>query len=801
MLLWHLIALVLWTITGVSSLEVEQEILCEQDGSAKGDNCASSNENRGLLQTNTVRGSIMEIKNLADDTTNLLKPLTRAQFDKYINPGGVDFRDMSQGLLGDCFLLASLVAIAMRRPDIIIKMFTDVELLEGKTPVYTVKFMMNGKETKVAVNDKVPVAKSGKAYFAKGKRGAAWPMILEKAYAKAFGNYQKINGGSGADVFKNVLNCPVTGMTFQRMSAQKLFDKVKEAADNKFIMGAGTAPGCQGIGIHCGHAYVVLAAGQFGKFPQAVKMFNPHGDNKYKGKITGQDQSKGAFWVTAEEFHRHWNSMDIAEVREGAVVSPITLSTETQGLIALEFDMSSNEPFSVQLEWAMWRFYRRWDSGGCEVNPQFTVLVAKKESPAQYKELQKGAFYAKWISNARVTLNGGSGTYVIYVDVKFPVAKSWLKEFVVNVYGPPTTLQVSKTAPADLLRAMGYQSQYQYEYLQMPANIEAEVDVDDDENLENNCARALDRLAKLNNGREIARLGTDPMFPENWHSLTERKGLKCGDAATGAPSVGCEKYDNWGTFRLANECDAFPSIGFDGSCTCSKSGEGRASGKQSGRTWYACIGVQKCQKYVGIRCPPGSGPSAATLAPRPEPPATTPATKPPVTQPPATQPPATQPPATQPPATQPPATQPPATQPPTPAPTPLTYFRLKNKKDWSKNCLDLDVHSKNIIVWECHDGDNQKWAWDGGRLRSKGNSNLCLTMGGRNGDSVKASECGGSADQAIKRGKDETMKTSTECTVDGEVKRCCLDWDNDDPHEVLAWGCHGRVNQKWVQAK
>jgi|ERR1712129_84121 len=306
-----------------------------------------------------------------------------------------------------------------------------------------------------------------------------------------------------------------------------------------------------------------------------------------------------------------------------------TLSTETQGLIALEFDMSSNEPFSVQLEWPMWRFYRRVkDSGGCEVDPQFTVLVAKKESPAQYKLLQKGVFYANWISNARATLQGGSGKYVIYVDVKFPKAKSWLKEFVVNIYGPPTTLQVSKTAPADLLQAMGYQNQNGY--LQKSAKMEAEVDVDDDENLEKSCAHALDRLAKLNNGPEIARLGTDPMFPENWKSLTERKGLKCGDTATGAPAVGCEQYDNWGSFKFANECNTIPSGTSSSGCTCSKSGMGKGSWKSGGKTVYTCGRDQECQRY-GIRCPPGSGgpqPTPATPAPRPEPPAATPAPRP-----------------------------------------------------------------------------------------------------------------------------------------------------------------------------
>jgi len=301
---------------------------------------------------------------------------------------------------------------------------------------------------------------------------------------------------------------------------------------------------------------------------------------------------------------------------------------------------------------------------------------------------------------------------------------------------------------------------------------------------------------------------------KTYHQCKSLKQKRCPDAPSGITGdCGCpaglikSSFEQSGkTYHQCKQLKQCPSCQSsftnDKDCFCSK------GAKTNNNGWYCCdLSVPAPRPAPPPPRPAPPPPPPATQPPVTKPPVTQPpatqppATQPPATQPPATQPPATQPPATQPPATQPPATQPPATQPPTPAPTPLTYFRFRNKKDWSKNCLDLDVHSKNIIVWECHDGDNQKWAWDGGRLRSKENSNLCVTMGGRNGESVKASECGGSADQAIKQGKDETMKTSTECTVDGEVKRCCLDWDWDDPHEVLAWGCHGRVNQKWVQAK
>lgn len=129
---------------------------------------------------------------------------------------------------------------------------------------------------------------------------------------------------------------------------------------------------------------------------------------------------------------------------------------------------------------------------------------------------------------------------------------------------------------------------------------------------------------------------------------------------------------------------------------------------------------------------------------------------------------------------------------------PLTYFKLKSKEADSNKCLHLDLGNDNVLVWDCHDSDKELWAWDAGRLRSKAKDNLCVTMGSENGQTVKATECGLSADQQIKR-EGETLSTSTECVVEGNSKRCCLDWQQDDTNDVIAWGCHSDANQQWTE--
>lgn len=519
-------------------------------------------------------------------------PITTQQWKQYISDD-VDFKDMEQGALGDCYLLAALVAIAQPRPDIIKGMFSAGELLQGETPVYTIKFMINGRETKVAVNDMVP-ANQDKPFFANGKDGARWPALIEKAYAKLFGGYKSLEGGFGGDVFKSVMQSPVSGYSHASISKMDLYHKIKEGEQHKYIMGTGTNDdGCtydsskeakrKAIGIACGHAFTVLGAVKHSaEFPEAVKIYNPWGANWYKGAISNQDQSDGIFHVTLDEFHQYWESTDIAEARQGAVVSPMILETQTQERVALEFEMQSNDPFTVQLEWPTWRFYNpgqgEGKTNGCQINPSVLVAVAKSESLADYVELQV-ANYDGEVSNYRASLPGGAGTYVIYVDVSFPVAKSWLKEFVINAYGPPTVLQLSKkyADPYDLAQAM-----------QLPMSLAGSVQRGDSDEDDGKCGHFIDRLAKLNNGKEIASTGQDSLFPESLASIA-RPGATCGDSAAGQ-SASCEKFNKWKSLsdlKDGVQCPPYPEFTSDSTCNCRKAGTKKEETDDAG-TWYTC---------------------------------------------------------------------------------------------------------------------------------------------------------------------------------------------------------------------
>jgi len=104
---------------------------------------------------------------------------------------------INQGSLGDCWLLASMAAIA-EWPERIEKVFNGVKQYPSNGQFVT-NFWAYGRPFRVTIDDRLP----GKTYYnkfysaftRKSANGAWWGPILEKASAKFFGNYRNMSGG------------------------------------------------------------------------------------------------------------------------------------------------------------------------------------------------------------------------------------------------------------------------------------------------------------------------------------------------------------------------------------------------------------------------------------------------------------------------------------------------------------------------------------------------------------------------------------------------------------------------------
>jgi hypothetical protein len=220
---------------------------------------------------------------------------------------GVGANDVLQGQAGDCYLLATLGALAKSRPGVI-----KHALHPNRDGTVTVTFKTrdaNGKVTphKVRVDRELAGPRNDRLYAEEGRSGhEQWVPIIEKAYAKWKGNFDKIgNGGWPADALT-----ALTGRAAQTLwlsgDHSEGFQQLKAALASGAAVTASTGATASD-GIVPAHAYSVLGA--FEKNGQMfVKLRNPWGFREY-----GHDRKDdGSFVMPYAKFDKNFQEFSWA---------------------------------------------------------------------------------------------------------------------------------------------------------------------------------------------------------------------------------------------------------------------------------------------------------------------------------------------------------------------------------------------------------------------------------------------------------------------------------------------------------
>jgi len=261
-------------------------------------------------------------------------------------PGGKLFNnihpnDIAQGVLGDCWLLAGLAALA-EFEGAIYNLFETTSASPDGEYHFRIYDMVARQWQSLVIDDFIPVDAQRKPVLAQPQDNEMWVMLAEKAVAKWFGSYVRINGafsmtpfffltdagpskcfhqtdasGRTYDVQQASLADPHNRMSVQlapvgRATADQVWAEIVSADKQNFVMSAWTIkdpPQAAGFGacgeaiaadgIVKGHAYSLVAACQLnadGRTWQVVRLRNPWGANpnaEWKGVL-------GDCWRLAE---------------------------------------------------------------------------------------------------------------------------------------------------------------------------------------------------------------------------------------------------------------------------------------------------------------------------------------------------------------------------------------------------------------------------------------------------------------------------------------------------------------------
>ncbi|XP_019909411.2 calpain-1 catalytic subunit isoform X2 [Esox lucius] len=249
---------------------------------------------------------------------------------------GISRFDYGQGLAGNCWFLASIGALTFQTCIMEQVLHGQQSFEHDYCGIFHFKFWRFGRWVDVVIDDKLPTI-DGQLIFVHSKTpNEFWPALMEKAYAKVCGSYADMNLGNPSEAMMDF-----TGgvyITFKLADAPpNLWNLLFRAAKCNSLMGCETPPGetpgntVAPNGLVRGHAYTLTGIIQLmskGRPVNLIRVYNPWGRVEWTGDWSDNSSlwqtvspgdrktclsvvEDGEFWITVEDFCKHFRSVDI----------------------------------------------------------------------------------------------------------------------------------------------------------------------------------------------------------------------------------------------------------------------------------------------------------------------------------------------------------------------------------------------------------------------------------------------------------------------------------------------------------
>jgi hypothetical protein len=101
--------------------------------------------------------------------------------------------DINQGYIGNCWIMAAVSALAEKHHRIDEYMISDA--IDKVNGIYAMNFYSLGVPFTQIIDDFLPMNGNNTVFAGLGKDGSVWMALVEKFYAKWYGNYQHLVGG------------------------------------------------------------------------------------------------------------------------------------------------------------------------------------------------------------------------------------------------------------------------------------------------------------------------------------------------------------------------------------------------------------------------------------------------------------------------------------------------------------------------------------------------------------------------------------------------------------------------------
>ncbi|XP_071361442.1 calpain-9 isoform X1 [Trachinotus anak] len=265
--------------------------------------------------------------------------------------GDANRTDICQGQLGDCWLLAAIASLTLKKDALARVVPHDQDFDHRYAGIFHFQFWHHNQWLDVVVDDRLPSVRNQLIMLHSASNNEFWSALLEKAYAKLHGSYESLKGGSTMEAMEDFTG-GVGEMYDTKSAPDNLFRIMKKALDRGSMMGcsinissSAESEAKTTTGLVKGHAYSITGLEEVnyrGQTVQLIRVRNPWGQVEWNGpwsdnsrewnyvdraektRILQNSTEDGEFWMEFEDFKRNYDKVEICNM------TPDSLTDDTK---------------------------------------------------------------------------------------------------------------------------------------------------------------------------------------------------------------------------------------------------------------------------------------------------------------------------------------------------------------------------------------------------------------------------------------------------------------------------------------
>jgi len=325
-----------------------------------------------------------------------LRPHEICQRPKFIAEGATRF-DVEQGEVGDPWLLAAVSSLTLTPRFLDRVVPPDQNFEHGYCGVFRFRFWHFGDWVEVLIDDRLPTHKGRLVYLHSTDPSEFWAALLEKAYAKLYGNYEALHTGFTTKALQDLTGGIVQSFSLNSQDRLLTYQVLNSAVPRSTLLIASINIDGRNEkrtlrlrnGLITRHAYSVTGLarvrGQLGD-RHLVRLRNPWGKGEWNGpwserswewdSLSDRDKellairvrNEGEFWMAFEDFASQFSHLDLVHIGPDDWMS--------------EQALHSKRPWRAVLARRRWR--SGYNAGGSPtyiettaMNPQFHIQIPR----------------------------------------------------------------------------------------------------------------------------------------------------------------------------------------------------------------------------------------------------------------------------------------------------------------------------------------------------------------------------------------------------------------------------------------